>query len=175
MLIASQRTDSDHHAVDTTHGRGVTEMELVLLAGPYGQVMERLIALGCGVPISIGVILLGASWIVGSLRIARKGKMTVGQVVRIEKRWGDEPGGTDTPIVRFTEEREGRAIEIDTGMGSTPLPWRFAVGDRVHVVYLPQQPEVARIQSFGSMWGGALLLIAGGLAGAGIVLALLFS
>ena len=71
-------------------------MELVLLAGPYGQVMERLIALGCGVPISIGVILLGASWIVGSLRIARKGKMTVGQVVRIEKRWGDEPGGEVT-------------------------------------------------------------------------------
>jgi hypothetical protein len=150
-------------------------MEFVLLATAYEQVMEFLIALGCGVPVCVMVTISGINWIAGSLRVARKGRATVGQVVRFEKRWGDEPGGIDTPIVSFTEEREGRVIEIDTAIGSTPLPWRFAVGDRVPVLYLPHQPEVARIGSFGSMWGGALLLSGGGLAGAGIVLALLLS
>jgi len=150
-------------------------MEFVLLATAYEQVMELLIALGCGVPVSIVVTISGVAWTAESLRVARKGRATVGQVVRIEKRWGDKPGGIDTPIVSFTEEREGRAIEIDTAIGSMPLPWRFEVGDRAPVMYLPHQPDVARIGSFGSMWGGALLLIVGGLAGAGIVLALLFS
>jgi hypothetical protein len=151
-------------------------MDLLAFANPSELATEAIILLGCGLPLGVGVFLLGAVWLVGSLRITFNGKTTMGQVARVETSFGGEPGGTMyTPIVTFTEERERRSIEIDTGLGFSHLPRRYRVGRTVRVVYLPQQPEVARLRSFRSMWGGALLTILAGLATCGIVLAVLFA
>jgi hypothetical protein len=151
-------------------------MDLMALANPSEFATEVIILLGCGLPLGVGVFLLGAVWLVGSLRITFNGKTTMGQVTRVETSFGGEPGGKMyTPIVTFTEERERRSIEIDTGIGFSHLPRRYRVGRAVRVVYLPQQPQTARVRAFGSMWGGALLAILAGLATCGIVLTVLFS
>ena len=147
-------------------------MTLIALATPSEWVTEVIILFGCGLPIGVGVLLLGVYWLLGSLRVTFGGKMTVGQVVRVEIDRGGEGGPTYTPVVRFTEEREGRSIEIDLGYGSSWPPVHYKVGRPVRVIYLPQQPEVARVRSFGSLWGVGLLAIVGGLGTLAILVAL---
>jgi hypothetical protein len=147
-------------------------MGLIALANPSELAMEAVILLGCGLPLGVGLVVLGLYWLLGSLRITFGGKMTVGYVVRVEKSRGGEGGPTYSPIVRFTEEREGRSIEIDTGFGHSYPPIRYKVGRAVRVLYLPDQPEVARVRSFGAMWGVVLVSILGGLGTLAIMVAL---
>jgi hypothetical protein len=75
-------------------------------------------------------------------------------------------------IVAFAENREGeevsyfpriafntpsgREVIFESGAGSSSNPGR--IGNTVTVRYRPDQPDVAEIDSFVSLWGPALLL-----------------
>ena len=79
---------------------------------------------------------------------------------------------TYRPVVRFATAR-GQTIEFVSSTGSNPPS--YTRGERVEVLYHPDNPHHARINGWFSLWGGATIL--GGLGalffaiGAGIVLA----
>ncbi len=64
----------------------------------------------------------------------------------------DSDGGTlYRPVVRFAP-RSGGDLTIESSMGTAPPA--FSVGERVEVLYAPDNPRDARIRSFGSLWFG---------------------
>lgn len=65
---------------------------------------------------------------------------------------------TYKPVVRFID-RTGEEIEFTSSTGSNPPS--YSRGEQVEVLYLPSQPQKARIHGFFSLWG--LPLIFGGL------------
>lgn len=79
---------------------------------------------------------------------------------------------TYSPIVQFTS-RDGQAIEFISSFSSNPPSYRK--GEKVEVLYLPVNPQDAKISGFFSLWGG--VSIVGGLGavffaiGTGIMLA----
>jgi len=76
------------------------------------------------------------------------------------------------PVVNFVTGN-GEKIEIVSMMGSNPP--MYHKGQKVEVVYLPDEPHSAKIYDFFSLWGIALIFGSGGglmfLIGAGIMLA----
>jgi len=75
------------------------------------------------------------------------------------------------PVVVF-EDASGRQIKFQSGSGSNPPS--FNRGERVSVLYEPAAPESARINSFFSLWGVAVIVggmgLVFGLVGGGMVL-----
>lgn len=82
-----------------------------------------------------------------------------GTVVGLE-RSRTRDSSTYKPVVRFTSET-GEEIEFVSSSGSNPPS--YSKGEKVEVLYLLHQPAQARINSFFSLWGGAVIL--GGLGG----------
>lgn len=76
------------------------------------------------------------------------------------------------PVISF-QDQKGDAIEFKSTTGSNPPS--YLPGDKVEVIYEADNPEGASINSFFSLWGGALIV--GGIGvifvvmGFGIVLA----
>ena len=62
---------------------------------------------------------------------------------------------TYRPTVRF-KTIEGSMVEFTSSTGSNPAS--YSRGEKVTVLYLPQQPDEARIDSFFSLWGGATIV-----------------
>ena len=85
---------------------------------------------------------------------------SAGDGVVIENVWressGRSRGGSYYPRVRF-RTGSGQDFVIISSTGSSPPSFR--VGERVQVLYSPDNPTRARIDSFGSLW--ALPLIFG--------------
>ncbi|WP_206613484.1 DUF3592 domain-containing protein [Parahaliea mediterranea] len=82
---------------------------------------------------------------------------------------------TYRPVVTFTSA-DGRKVEFTSSSGSNPPS--FHRGEKVTVLYRPETPERARIESFFSLWGLALILGGMGtiftLVGGGIIATLLY-
>lgn len=78
---------------------------------------------------------------------------------------------TYKPVVHFTTQT-GEMVEFISSTGSNPPS--YSKGEKVEVLYLPAKPQNAKINSFFSLWGGAVIV--GGLGsvffliGAGIIL-----
>ena len=68
---------------------------------------------------------------------------------------------TYKPVVRFIDQ-DGRTSEFVSTTGSNPPS--YSKGQKVEVLYRPTAPEDAKINSFFSLWFGALIL--GGMGGA---------
>ena len=64
------------------------------------------------------------------------------------------------PVVHFTSQN-GEAVEFVSSTGSNPPS--YSRGERVEVLYQPEEPQNAKINSFFSLWGGPVIL--GGLGG----------
>lgn len=81
---------------------------------------------------------------------------------------------TYKPLVQFTSQT-GEVIEFTSPSGSSPPS--YAKGEKVEILYLPEQPQKAEINDFFSLWG--VVAIVGGLGGiffligAGMLLTLL--
>jgi hypothetical protein len=89
-----------------------------------------------------------------------------GQVVELrEVRDADDGSSTWRPVVSFTAG-DDRKVTFASSFSSNPAP--YDVGETVTVLYLPDEPEGARIQGFGSLWLGPLVLGGLGLVFAGI-------
>lgn len=96
-------------------------------------------------------------------RLREQGVRVPGVVVRLtfSPSRGTDPGGTYSPVLRF-RTAEGQDMETESDVGTSPAPARE--GDQVTVIYDPQKPTLARIDSMsgrGTAIGG--LLVAGGL------------
>ena len=128
-----------------------------------------LVFLGLGV-----LMLLGAALLWNNTRsfIARAQEAT-GTVVELRE-VRDNDGGSSTwkPVVRFTAG-SGRDITFAASFSSNPAS--YDVGESVTVLYLPSEPDQARIRGFGSLWLGATIVggigLVFALVGAGILFA----
>ncbi len=65
------------------------------------------------------------------------------------------------PHVRF-RTADGREIDFESGSGSNPPS--YWVNETVTVLYDPQQPQRAYLNSFGSLWAGTIVLAILGVA-----------
>ncbi len=90
----------------------------------------------------------------------------------VPKRDKDDGSTTYTPVVMF-EADSGASVSFASSFSSNPPS--YVVGERVEVLYAPGNPNEARINGFGSLWFGSMIL--GGLGtvfstiGFGIVVA----
>jgi hypothetical protein len=69
----------------------------------------------------------------------------------------DNDGGSDTykPVVQFTTA-DGQAVTFTSSFSSRPSA--YDVGQTVPVLYIPGKAHEARIEGFGSLWMGPLIL-----------------
>jgi hypothetical protein len=102
-----------------------------------------------------GVMLVGAGRRFARRRtFVRHSAVTTGTIVRLtENREREEI--SYVPTVKFTTP-SGREVTFDSEMGSSMDAGQ--VGDTVAVRYRPDQPHVAEINSFMSLWGLTVLL-----------------
>jgi hypothetical protein len=98
----------------------------------------------------IGVGLLGgAVWqVIVANRFKATARPAIGEVVGYSEYDSTDSDGHTShlydPIVRFTAEPE-RVVEKQTGIGSSPRPYR--VGQRLKLLYSPENPEDYKINS----------------------------
>jgi len=125
--------------------------------------------------LGIGVLLLLVAALLwnDTRSFLARARETSGEVIELRE-VRDNDGGSSTwkPVVRFTAGN-GRNITFASSFSSNPAP--YDVGERVSVLYLPGEPDEARIRGFGSLWLGATIVGGIGavftLIGAGIVFA----
>ncbi len=83
---------------------------------------------------------------------------TQGTVVDISRVWSSSSSGGSyvyRPIIEF-KTKEGADGKFESTNGRNPSP--FAKGDVVEILYDPQNPDKAEIDSFGELWVGNLIL-----------------
>jgi hypothetical protein len=106
--------------------------------------ISRLI-LGIGGLILIGGLALG----LGSLRLVLHGERADGEVVEMRRE-----GDMYAPVVRFRlSSGETQTVE-DLASGAPD----FAVGDRITILYMPQDPRDFRIDTFDRLWFSAIFV-----------------
>jgi hypothetical protein len=121
----------------------------------------------------VGIIFaaLGLGMLIGTFFWYRNTRSFLAEATRTEGTVIDLVGSHYRPIVHFTD-RHGQEIEFTSSTGSNPPA--YSIGQKVEVLYRPNEPQTAAIDSFFSLWGVSVIL--GGLGGvffaigAGIVL-----
>lgn len=122
---------------------------------------------------AIAFLAIGALFLIIALLLWNKtrsflahAQQTTGTVVELlEVRDKDDGSSTWKPVVRFTS-RDGSDITFAASFSSKPAP--YDVGESVEVLYLPDDPNEARIKGFASLWLGTAILGGMGLVFAGI-------
>jgi hypothetical protein len=129
----------------------------VLLTAFFGAIGVLILA--------IGVRQLAVSW-----RFVRRAVWAEARVVSIEREQHvDEPARwIHFPVFTFTDG-EGREHTVKSTIGTGGDV--YAVGEAVAIRYLPEDPEVARVDTFFGRWGATILLLA---LGAGFMLCAVF-
>ena len=121
--------------------------------------------------VGIGM-LAGAFYLYGSTRDFLAEAATADATVVELARSRSSDSTTYKPVVQFTS-RDGQAIEFISSTGSNPPS--YSRGEKVEVLYRPDDPQDARINGFFSLWGGALIVAGLGvvffLVGGGLLLA----
>jgi Protein of unknown function (DUF3592) len=93
------------------------------------------------------LLVIGAATLVDAARFVRGAERTTGTVIDLDSRTSDG-GLVHHPIVRFTAA-DGRTVEFTSSSGSSSPP---DVGDRVEVLYDPDDPQDAQLSGFFSLW-----------------------
>ena len=113
----------------------------------------RWIAFGIGA-IGLAIVAGGIALGWGSLRLVLQGEETPGEVIEIAR-----DGAMYVPVIRF-RLRDGSWHEVrDLGTGSPD----FAVGDRITVLYRPDEPDSFVVDTFDRLWLSALIVICFGI------------
>lgn len=109
-------------------------------------------------------IIIGAGMLIGTFFICKntsqfieKSIKTQGTVVEIFESYSIDSEDDDVyycPLVEFTDAN-GALIEFESS-GSNPPS--YSVNEMVEVIYDPEYPHIAEINSFSSLWGGATTL-----------------
>jgi hypothetical protein len=111
------------------------------------------------VAIGLLIVFIAATQASRSMKFATTGVGAEGTVVQQIRKSGRRP--RVRPIVRFATQ-SGVSIDF-TSTASSRFP-RYEDGQKVPVVYLPDTPQRAEIDSFGVLWGDTLLMSLAGLA-----------
>ncbi len=100
--------------------------------------------------IGIG-LLIGSFFIYRSVnKFVKVSMMTTGKVIAVETE-----KKTSYPVVEF-QTPEGKVIEFRSDYGGNPSP--FKEGEIVKVLYSPESPEEAKIDTFMGLWLGLLIV-----------------
>lgn len=119
----------------------------------------------------VGVALLGtAGWLATqTINFTASAARTDGVVLRLDRRYSTDSDGNSGylyyPVVQFTSS-SGRAVEFRGSAGTRPPMYRK--GERVAVLYDPETPDDARIDSLSDLWLGSLITGTIGFAFTGI-------
>jgi Protein of unknown function (DUF3592) len=107
----------------------------------------------------------GAATLVDAARFVRGAERTTGTVIDLDARTSDGDL-VYYPMVRFTTAG-GRRVEFTSSSGSSSPP---DVGDRVEVLYDPDDPQDAQLSGFFSLWLWPIVLggVGIGFAAAGL-------
>jgi hypothetical protein len=108
--------------------------------------------------LALGIRQLAVSW-----RFLRRGVWAEARVVSIEREQRvDEPAQwMHYPVFTFTDAN-GRQHTVKSTVGTGGEV--FGVGDAVAIRYLPEDPQVARIDTFSARWGATVGLLVMGTA-----------
>ena len=121
--------------------------------------------------IGIGLLTAAGWWYLETRSFIRAAVRTKGTVVRLD-RYRSRGSTTYHPVVSFTD-RNGEQIEFVSSAGGSVI--NYSRNERVEVLYLPHQPEQAKLNSFSDLWGGPSMMGGMGIlffaVGAGIFLA----
>ena len=114
-----------------------------------------------------GVMLIGAVWAAANTRsFLAHAVRTEGKVVALQPRYSTNTSSnsstasssstsrTFAPLIRFTHA--GQVIDFTASASSNPPA--YSVGETVPVLYENTPPFKARIDSFFSLWGAALIV-----------------
>jgi hypothetical protein len=104
--------------------------------------------------IGIGCAVGGAWWAVSTRDFMATAERGVGQVVELDASTDSDGDTTYYPIVEYAVG--GKTQRFKSNVGSSPPSHR--VGDTVNVLYDPENPTDAKIDSFLDVWGGPLFL-----------------
>jgi hypothetical protein len=99
-------------------------------------------------------LLAAVGALIYALAFVHGGARARGQVVALVPHQDGELGTVYCPTFRFRDTHDTEHTVTST-MGSAPPEYR--VGDFVRVIYRPESPEDAKIDSFWSVWGMALI------------------
>jgi hypothetical protein len=102
-----------------------------------------------------------AVWAVVTRSFIARAEVASGTVVALER----TSSNAYSPVVDFVAPG-GQMIEFRSSFGSSPPA--YEVGEKVEVLYLPDQPRKARIRGIFALWGGALILCGVGLVFTGV-------
>ena len=103
--------------------------------------------------VGIGMLIGAFFWYNSSSEFSEKSVRAEGTVVELVVNRSRD-SRTYSPVVQFVNEA-GKKIEFKSRTGSNPPD--YSRGEKVEVLYLPENPEEAKINSFFALWGGALI------------------
>src|SRR5690348_8317024 len=100
------------------------------------------------------LILLSVYIFKNNIDFTQKAQISQGEVIMVTI---DKSGKTVTykPVIEFYD-RKGIRIEFASLEGSNPP--KYTLGDNVEVLFNPENPFDAKINSFFSIWGGVLIM-----------------
>ena len=111
----------------------------------------------------VGLVLIGAGAIayLRTTAFVSAAIRTSAVVTDLEYRSSSRGSGGYVAVLSFVDEL-GQTQTTRTKSAQNPAP--ADIGQTVKLVYLPDDPESARIDSFKGLWIGPILLLAGGCA-----------
>ena len=104
--------------------------------------------------VGLGMLVAAFFWYSSSSDFSEKGVSTQGTVIDLVVNRSSD-SRTYSPVVVFQNEA-GKQIEFKSQVGSSSPD--YSRGDKVEVLYLPESPEQAKINSFLALWGGPLII-----------------
>lgn len=102
----------------------------------------------------VGMVALTLFFSWNSYTLTTQGEKTSGHVVALSEHSDDEGCCTYAPVVEFTVG--GFPVRFEGNNSSDPPAYR--VGQEVEVLYLPNNPSKAGINSFSELWMTAVIL-----------------
>jgi hypothetical protein len=106
----------------------------------------------------VGVLIIawGANSWWSTSRFAARALSAPGEVIELKVHHDSEDNSnTYSPVFRYTLPN-GRQITLESGVRTYPPAYQ--VGERVQVLYEPDDPAEAKISGFWSLWGPAVAL-----------------
>lgn len=104
--------------------------------------------------LGLGLLYLSHYLAEDTLRFVNEGVRVQGEVIDLHFSRDSEGDGTYRPEVKY-QTPEGVEYRFISSSGSNPAS--FSRGERVQILYLPENPQDGRIDAFFSLWGGTLI------------------
>ena len=103
-----------------------------------------------------GMLVAGLFWTSQTMNFLDRCVKTKGVVIELNWTHDVDHGPSAYPVFQFVDEKTGQEITVHSGHGSYPPDYQ--VGQEVDLLYDPENPHDAKIESFSELWGGQLIL-----------------